>query len=232
MLLNPDVSIQIDGPTGAERRPRRFRIVVMMLGAVLLIFAAFAAALAWQATRGGLSLDLLRSRIEAAIRSRLPAEADVAIGSAMLSYDGGLVLRAINVRLELPGVASIEAGEFTTVATPSRFLKGQVDLRSIAMTDVGIGVSVRSGSGKGASGSAPTAPPKPVSTAGHIRQASEAFTSAIRNADAVLRGAGLQDVTVRNATVFVDDGEAELGSRLKIRQAAGIPSITGGAKRG
>src|SRR5688572_9525075 len=83
--------------TAAEARLRRFRrrIAIGALSLALCLIVV-AAGLAWQATRASLSLDLLRGRIESAVRARLPADAIVTIGSTAISYrrDQGIILRA------------------------------------------------------------------------------------------------------------------------------------------
>ncbi|MDQ3558720.1 MAG: hypothetical protein M3453_05975, partial [Pseudomonadota bacterium] len=207
MLLNPDMSMQVDEPVAAKRRPRWPRRVALGTGLLVLVMAFLAAAVAWQATRSSVNLDILRGRIEAAIRARLPADADVAIGSAAFSYnaDQGFVVKARDVRLALPGAAEIDAAEIATTATPSAILSGRFDLRSITVSGIDIGIAIR------------PAPEGAGSAADILRHAAASLAAEMSRTDELLRGAGLQEVAIRNARLYIaDDSAAGMGPALRV----------------
>jgi len=220
MLLNPDMSMQLDEPVAAKRRPRWPRRVALGTGLLVLVMAFLAAAVAWQATRSSVNLDILRGRIEAAIRARLPADADVAIGSAAFSYnaDQGFVVKARDVRLALAGAAEFDAAEIATTATPSAILSGRLDLRSIIVSGIDIGIAIR------------PAPEGAGSRADIIRHAAASLAAELAKTDALLRGAGLQEVTVRNARLYVVDKAAGMGPALRVSEANWQPSGVGRSK--
>lgn len=220
MLLNPDVSMQADGPAAEKPRRRWRRRVAFGIGLLVLSLVLLASAVAWQATRGSVNLDLLRGRMEAAIRARLPADASVAIGSAAFSYDAdqGFVMKARDVRFALPYAAEVDAAEIATTATPSAILSGRLDLRSITVSGIDIGIAIR------------PAPEGAGSPADVLRHVAESLAAEVAKTDALLRGAGLQEVTVRNARLYVADKIAGMGPALRVTEANWRPIGNGSSK--
>jgi hypothetical protein len=179
-------------------------IVVLTLGV---------AALAWKATNDSISLDFLRGRIEAAVRSRLPPDAIVSIGQTAFSFrrDQGLILRARDVELALPGRATVNTGELSTTTTATAALSGEIELRSVAVSGVEVGISAIGGLSTGGTG------------AEMVRNAALAFVAQIQAADELMRGAGLEEVSVRNAALRVIDHAGRPGPALRIAEANWTP---------
>ena len=200
------------GPPPARRRRTLRRIGLGALG-ICLVLGALAGALIWQATRGSVSLEPLRSRIEIAIAERLPAEATVAIGSAAFAYrrGEGVVVRARGVELNFPGTASISVEELRIATTVSAIARRRVDLSRVAASGVDIGLSVvPAASWNG-------------SIAARLRQATEALAAQAAGADGTLRRAGLDEVVVRDAAVSVADAAGGGSPALQIAEASWRP---------
>ena len=187
---------------------------------VLGFFVLLVAALAWQATRGGISLDLLRGPIEASVRARLPAEADVTIGATALSYDfeRGVVLRAREVKLAFPGAASIDADELSTVTTIPALLGGRIDLSAIVVSGIEIGVELPAGGEVETSG------------AELIRSVAASLGRQWVDADDVMRRAGLEGIVVRETLIRIFDGAGAPGPALEISEAHWEPLDTGASQ--
>jgi hypothetical protein len=168
---------------------------------------------AWQAARGSVSLAFLEGRIEAALRERLPPDAEVAIGSAAVSWrrGEGLLLNAKDVRLALPGFASITAAELGTVTNIPAVLGRRIDLGSVVASGVDVGVSV------------PARPEQEGSGADMIRRAASRLVSQVLAADELMRGAGLKEIVLRDSSIHLIDGEGGAGPELQIAEASWRP---------
>jgi hypothetical protein len=207
-------------PRSIARQPARRRMLrsaAFALLGLLVALLAVVAALAWQATRGAISLDLLRGPIESAIRGRLPVNSNVIIGATALSYDSdrGVVLRARDVRLGLPGAATIVVAELSTLTTLGAIARGQADLDAVAISGIEVGVSL-------------PAHLRMENSGGElVRGIVSNFAAQLGMADDLMRGAGLQDVEVQNATLRVVDESGALGPALRISAAHWQPMGAG-----
>ena len=203
-----------------KRRRRPFRRITFGALSFLLVLALALGGLAVQATRGSLSLDILRGPVEAALRARLPPNAEVSIGSAAVSYrtGEGVVLKGRDMRLSLPGMATVTADELSTVTTPGALVRGRIELSSVAVTGVEIGVSApprldRSGSG-----------------ADLAREVATAFMKQVLGTDDVMRATGLSEVVVRDASLRILDRADKPGPALRISEASWLPLGIGRSK--
>jgi hypothetical protein len=143
----------------------------------------------------------------------MPPDAIVTIGSTAFSYrrGHGVILRARDVALALPGRATIKAAEVSTVTTVAAALSGNIDLRSVTVSGVEVGVSSIGRLGGGGTG------------AELIREAASAFVAQIAAADDLMRGAGLQQVVVRDAALRVVSHDGRNGPALRIAEANWSP---------
>jgi hypothetical protein len=164
---------------------------------------------AWQAARGSVSLAFFEGRIEAALRARLPPDAEVAIGSAAFSWRSGegLLLKAEGVRLTLPGFASISAAELGTVTNIPAVLGRRIDLSSVVASGVVVGVSV------------PPRRDQEGSGADMIRRAASRLVSDVLAADELMRGAGLDEIVLRDSSIHMIDREGGASPALEIAEA-------------
>jgi hypothetical protein len=202
-------------PAAARRRPLR-RAGIGTL-AVVFVLGILVGALAWQATRGSVSLEFVRERIETAIAGRLPADALVSIGSASFAYRSGdgLILRARDVGLALPGLGKIFVAELSTRTTPAALLSRTVELTSVTASGVEIEAAV------------PSRPRNNAPLAEIARQAAAAFAAQVRTADGVLRRAGLEQVMIREAGLRILDRAGAAGPALRISEAKWVPLDAG-----
>lgn len=186
----------------AAGRGRIVRRALFGLALVLAGLTCLAGIATYFALYRSISLDILRPRIEAAIRPSLPENAHVTIGRASLAWrrGQGLLVRASDVRLSLPGEAKIAAAAISTLAVPATLLRGRVELRSVDIAGLDI-VAV------------PSAPAIAiVSDADSVRRLAEKFSEVVRTADDRMRQAGLTEVNVA-------------GAALRFKEAAGEPAL-------
>ena len=195
------------------------RAVAIGLAIVLAGAACVVGVLAYFAVYHSISLGVLRPRIEAAIRESLPANAEVAIGSASVAWRNGqgLLVRASDVRLKLPGEANLAAAAISTVATPSKLLRRQIELRTLDIA--GLDISVL-----------PSAPAAGLaSDADSVRRLAAKFSTAVLVADDRLRKAGLTEVNVTGAALrFKEPGGAP--ASLRVLDGAWLPLGGGRSK--
>ena len=204
-----------------RRRPRRTLkwVGIGVLAAVLLIVLG-AAGLAWQASRDSLSLNFLDGRIEAAVRSRLPANATVTVGSTGLAFRAGrgLVITAQDIGIQFPGAAELSARELLVVATPAAILRRRIDLSSIDLSDVDIALNVptiEAGSGSGADA---------------IRKAAGEIFSRLMAAERLIRGSGMDRIGLQNASLRFTDVAGEVRPPLRISEGNWSPLGEGRSK--
>jgi hypothetical protein len=199
-------------PTG-NRRARWVGRIALGLLAVVAVLGTALAGLAWKATSGSVNIDLIRDRVETAVRARMPPDAIVTIGSTAFSYrrGHGVILRARDVALALPGRATIKAAEVSTVTTVAAALSGDIELQSVTASGVEVGVSSLGRLGGGGAG------------VEMIREAGSAFVAQIAAADDLMRGAGLQQVLVRDAALRVVAPDGRNGPALRITEANWLP---------
>ena len=194
-------------------RPHRSvtrRVASVLLSAILLVVLVVGG-LYWQVTRHSVGLGFMRGSIENALRERLPANANVSVGSTAISYrDGqGVILRVGDLQLSLPGMTTVLVAELSTVTTASAVFNQRIDLQSVTVSGVAIGVY---------------APPRPAhdgSSAALVRQAVMSFVNEVAKADDFIRAAGLDEILVRDAVLSVaDDADAP---KLRIAEANWLP---------
>ena len=205
----------------ATRKRRSFRRPLLAVLSVFVVLVIAAGALYWRATTASIRLGFISGRVEAALRDRLPPEARVAVGSTAFSYRSGegVILLIKNLELVLPGQARVSAAELGTTTTASALLSGRVDLHSVTASGLEIAIS------------AP--PPMPGSGTGAdvIRSMAKSMMDQALAADAIIRSAGLQDVTVRDATVHLaDQGSTGSSAPLRISEANWLPLDAGRSK--
>jgi hypothetical protein len=200
-------------PVGATRRRRPGRRVALATLACVAVLGAVVGGLYWKATRSSISLDYLRDRVQATIAQRLPSEAKVAVGSTAFSYRGdrGVILRIRDLELLLPGMATVSVDELSTVTSAAALFGSRIDLDSVTISGVRIGVITR-----------PSAKPE-GSGADFVRHAAVAFMDQVVEADNLMRDAGLQEVIVRDANIHLQGGAAQAGSTLEIGEANWLP---------
>lgn len=218
MLKVPDTT-QGPEPAVETKGGRPLRRVAVGAFAALLVLAALGAALIWQAAHSSVSLDFLRSRVEASLRTRLPADSKVSIGSTAISYRGeqGVILRARDVRLDLPGAATVALAELATIATPSGLLRGRIDLSSVTVTGADIGV----------------VPPVVLREGSRLdiaRIILRAFMAQVFGADDLVRGAGIREVVVSDARLRIVERSGGEGPALRISEASWVPLGSGRSK--
>ena len=155
MLLNAAESMQESAPSARLRKRRPLRWIAIGVLTLVLLLALAAAGLAWKATQSSVSLNGLRNPVEAALRAQLPADASVDIGSAALSYrrGEGLIVKARDVRLAIPGAGSATAAELATTATPSSLFAGRSAFRIVTLSGVDIAVAAPAGVAPAGAGS-------------------------------------------------------------------------------
>ena len=212
-----------------KRRRRPLRRITFGALSFLLVLALALGGLAVQATRGSLSLDILRGPIEAALRARLPPNAEVSIGSAAVSYrtGEGVVLKGRDMRLSLPGMATVTADELSTVTTPGALVRGRIELSSVAVTGVEIGVS------------APPRLDRSGSVADLAREVATAFMKQVLGTDDVMRATGLSEVVVRDASLRIlgprgqaRPRSADIGSELAAARHRPQQGLAAGRRAG
>lgn len=219
-MLQVPQSTDESGSIGAPRAQRRFRRVLLVLLATIVVLGALAGGLYWRATSGSIRLAFLTGRVEAALKERLPPDARVAVGSTAFSYRSGqgVVLRIDDLELVLSGMARVSVDELGTNTTVRALLSGRIDLSSVTASGVDIAVltppRVR-GEGSGAD---------------VIRRASKAIMDQVLTADTLMRSAGLQEVNIREATIRLDDRSGEDGAPLSIVEANWVPLGDGRSK--
>lgn len=197
-VTEPDPIVR--GRAGGKRR--RARLVVIGFAILLAGVASLAGVAVYFALYRSISLDILRPRIEAAIRPSLPENAHVTIGQASIAWrrGQGFLVRASDVRLTLPGEANVAAAAISTLATPAKLLRGHIELRSLDVVGLDI-VAV------------PSAPAVVLaSDADSVRRIAEKFSRIVLTADARMRRAGLTEVNVA-------------GAALRFNEAAGGPAL-------
>lgn len=221
MLLNAAESTQVSAPSALPRKRRPLRRIAIGLLTLVLLLALAAAGLAWKATQSSVSLNVLRNPVEAALRAQLPADASVDIGSAALSYRSGegIIVRARDVRLALPGAGSVTAAELATTSTPSSLFAGRIAFRVVTLSRVDIAVPAPAG----------LAPAGAGAGAEMIRAGAKNLMQQVIEADELIRSAGLEDVVVRNATVRILDA-GRSGPALRIAEANWRPFGPGRSK--
>lgn len=203
-----------------RKRPSGRRILVGLLAAFVVVAVALGA-VAWRATTASVSLGFISGRVEAALRERLPAGSQVAVGSTAFSYrrGEGVYLRVRDLQLLLPGIASVAAGELATSTTLSAILAGRVDLKSVVVSGLDVGVAT------------PPRLPRKEGMAELLRQASKMLVDQAALADGLVRGAGLDEVVVRNAAVhLLDAGGRSDSAPLDITEASWVPLGEGRSK--
>jgi hypothetical protein len=221
MLKVPQSTDEYDPVAASQGRRRLRRVAIGVVGAVAVLVLA-AGVLYWRATTAEIRLGFFGARVEAALRQRLPPDARVAVGWTSVSYRSGqgVVLRIKNLELMLPGIARVAASELSTNTSVSALLSGRVDLRTVTVDGVEIGVSP---------------PPRLTDNSGSgadiIRRTAKAVMDQIVSADALIRATGLQDVTVRNATIQMDDRSGQMtGAPLQVTEANWVPLGAGRSK--
>ena len=212
-MLKVAESMRTGAPAEAPRRRRRFRRLAIVYGAAFLIVTLGGGLLYWHATRGSVSLDFLRGSIEAAVRERLPAQASVAIGRTAFSYrpGEGIILRARDVRMLLPGTANLSIAELTSMTTPAALASGRIDFERVTVSGVSIGVSTAAGPAQQGSG------------ADVMRAAAKKFADNLLAADGLIRGAGLHEIKAHNAEIHLLEQAEEDGPALTIAEASWLP---------
>lgn len=209
-----------DPPTDRQEAPAAAPIrrgvwgrwLAVAFGVGVLVVAGLAGILAWQATHGGVSLDPFRGRIEARLRGHLPASAIVTIGTAGFAYrDGAFQLKAGDVRLALPGMATVAVAELSTAAPPAALFGGKFQLRSIKASGLDVGVTL------------PSAIGPPGTGADKLRAVAKGLVDYVNAADEVMRGTSLTEVVIQNAAVSLLDLSGSPGPALHINQANWLP---------
>jgi hypothetical protein len=221
MLKVPQSTDEYD-PVAALQERRTFRRIAAGALAVIAVLALASGIIYWRATTAEIRLGFFGGRVEAALKERLPPDARVAVGWTSVSYrtGQGVILRVKNLELVLPGTARVSASELSTNTTVSALLSGRVDLQSVTASGVEIGVSappsLAGGEGSGAD---------------LIRRAAKIVMDQMLSADSLIRATGLQSVTVRNASIEIDDqGARPTGAPLKITEASWVPLGTNRSK--
>jgi hypothetical protein len=219
-MLKAVESADVFAPPGALRKRRRFRRLAVAALAAFVLLAVIFAGLVWQASRASINIDFARATIEDAIREGLPADARVAIGSTAVSYrrGQGIILRVNDLELALPGAATMRAAELSTVTTPAAVLSGTIALSSVAVSGIEISVS----------GLPPMSPEG--SPADLLRMVVMNFMDRVLEADALIRGAGLREVTVHDAAMGFEGQVARGGVPLQISEANWLPLGPGRSK--
>jgi hypothetical protein len=212
-MLKAVESADLFASAGALRRHTLLRRTVFGALALLLVLLLAFLLLAWQATRGSVSLNFFRGSIESAVREGLPDDARVAIGSTAFSYrrGEGIILRVRDLELVLPGAGTVHAGELSTVTTPGAMMSGTIALSSVTVSDVAISVS-----------DLPQMTPAGT-PAELLRGAVMSFVNRISEADAIIRGAGLREVTVSDAALSLEYPVGGLRAPLRIADANWMP---------
>jgi hypothetical protein len=196
----------------ARRRRRLHRIVAAIVIAICVIGVAMGG-LFWRLSTGSISLGFLSDRVEAALKERLPAGTQVNVGSTAIAYRSGqgVVLRLKGIELLLPGTAAVSADELVTSTTPAILFGGRIGLNSVTVSGLSIGVAglpliAHQGSG-----------------ADLVRQAATALSGQVSKADTIMRAAGLQTVTIKDAAIHLDDKESFVGPGLTVDSAEWEP---------
>lgn len=207
-------------PRALRRARGRGRRIGLVAFACLIAIILAGGGLYWQATHSSVSADFLRSRIEAAAASRLPADARLAIGSTALSYrrGQGVILRLRDMELMLPGIATIAAAEVSSTTTLDALVRQRIDLQSVTVTDVDIAVSAAPQMASAASG------------AEFLRLASKELMDRVLQADDVMRDAGLRNITVRDATLHFSQLSSPGAAATQISEATWSPLAPGRSK--
>lgn len=208
---------RIPGLGSIRPRPRRRLIIRSLLGVVLglaLALVVIVATVAWQATRGGISLNMLRDTIETAVRQRLPPNAQVTIGETALSFDfgQGVVLLARDLHLGIPGAADIRAKELSTLTSLRALIDGRIDFSSVAIGGLDIGISLPAGLVSTHSGG------------DMVRSAALGVAAQVLAADKLMRAAGLMNVALNDVTLHVQTTIGLPGPALAIEQANWRPA--------
>lgn len=217
-VTEPPQDTEPTAPVSKRWPVGRFAVAV---SAVALVLLAVAAGLYWQATRASISVDLLRGRIEAAVRATLPSEARVAVGSTALSYrsDEGVILRLKDLQLVLPGRATVLAEELTTTTSFAALFNRRFDLRSATIFGVDVHISAAPGS---------------VSTGGSgadlVRSAATVLLNRVIEAEDLIRGTGLEEISIRDAAFRLDEGGGKSAPALRISEATWLPLGNGRGK--
>ncbi|MGH6926302.1 MAG: DUF3971 domain-containing protein [Propylenella sp.] len=213
-MLKVVESTQEFDPVGVTRRRRPFRRVAAVTLGCIVVIGAVVGGLFWQATRSSISLGYLNNRVESAIAQRLPAEARVQVGSTAFSYRGGqgAILRIRDLALLLPGIATVSVGELSTVTDAAALLGGRIDLHSVTITGVDIGVS-----------GAPAALRGEGTGADLVRRMAMSFMDQVIEADILMRDAGLKEVIVRDASIRMGGQAGGIAPRLRIGEANWLP---------
>ena len=204
----------LESQPGERARSRKpFRRLTLVALACVAVLAAVAGGLYWQATRASISIGYLSDQVEAALSDRLPADASVAVGSTAFSYrEGrGAILKIRDLHLVLPGTATVIVGELSTVTTASALVSGRIDLRSVTIAGVDIEVSALPAAESVGSG------------ADLARRLTMDFIDQVIEADDLIRGAGLNEVVVNEATIRLHDQAAHAGPMLRIGEANWLP---------
>ncbi len=220
MLLDAAESMQVSAPSARPRQRRPLRWIGIGLLTLVLLLALAAAGLAWTAAQSSVRLNVLRNPVEAALRAQLPAEASVDIGSAALSYRSveGLIVKARDVHLAIPGAGSVTAAELATTSTPSSLFAGRIAFRVVTLSGVDIADAAPAGVAPAGAG------------AEMIRAGAKDLMRQVIEADELIRSAGLEDVVVRDATIRILDDAGVSGPPLKIAEANWRPFGPGRSK--
>lgn len=200
-------------PVAARPRRRPLRRFAVGSLATFTVLGLLVGGVYWQATRSSISIGYLTSQVEAAIAQRLPGEAEVNVGSTAFSYrsEQGVLLRIRDLELSLPGTATVEIAELSTVTTAAALFGGRIDLHSVTVAGVDIGVlagpqAMQEGTG-----------------ADLVRLAVTTFVGQVVEADDLMREAGLHEVVVRDAKIGVGADAGALAPRVGVREANWLP---------
>ena len=128
------------------------------------------------------------------------------------------MLKGRDMRLSLPGMATVTADELSTVTTPGALVRGRIELSSVAVTGVEIGVS------------APPRLDRSGSVADLAREVATAFMKQVLGTDDVMRATGLSEVVVRDASLRILDRADKPGPALRISEASWLPLGIGRSK--
>jgi hypothetical protein len=212
-MLKVAESTHESGPVDVMPRRRPMRRVALVTLVCLAVLCAVGGGLYWKATRSSISLDYLSDRVQSTIAQRLPDGAMVDVGSTAFSYnsDEGVILRIRDLELLLPGTARVSVAELSTVTTPAALMGSRIDLDSVTISGVRIGVVTAS-----------TAAKPQGSGADFLRHAASSFMDQVIEADDLMRDAGLEEVVVRDADIHLDEATGP-GSTLQIGEANWLP---------
>jgi hypothetical protein len=111
----------------------------------------------------------------------------------------------------LPGAAMVHAAELSTVTSPAAVLSGRIALSSVTVSGIEISVS-----------DLPQMTPE-GSLAELLRMAVMSFMDRVSEADGLIRGAGLREVTINDAALSLEGQVGRRGGPLQISDANWLP---------